>query len=260
MTSGQAELIAADVVAVAASMGAVYLAVPKPLPETAGKPTSVLEFVHTLWWYPFVFYLVVYAAIATYKLSKSPEARWTDTCPESYAFLRTYIAAQIVAIPVELSLPGAWPKKLQMVAHHVVSVSGYAVGLLTPTCHFFGTAAGLSEISTIFLEGLLLSKHVALENFFAARAPWFLVVNGAGLWLSFILFRLVLFPAIVAVFFHDLFFYPELTWRKTGSVKYWIPPMLAFLFVLSAVWFQKIHKGFMTKVLSALRPADKKLE
>lgn len=251
MVVEQARLVAVDVGIVAATMALVYGLTPKPLPLDKGKPANVLEFVHTLWWYPFVFVLVGYAGYATLKLGATPASRWTKTCDESYAFLRLYVAAQLVAIPVEWSQPQALSKKLQMVGHHIVSIAGYCVGLWSHQCHFFGCAAGLSEVSTIFLEGLLLSKHVALQPLFDRLVPWFLPFNGGMLWLSFIIFRLALFPALIAICIYDGLYHGRETWGAVGAVKFCIAPMLAFLLALSASWFVKIHAGFMAKVMGS---------
>lgn len=259
----QLRLVLAHVAWVSLTMGALYLLTPKPLPlikakgSDVPKPANVLEFVHTVWWYPFVFVLVSYAARATAKLgSGGAGSRWTQTCDESFIFLRLYVSAQLVAIPVECSQPQPLGKKLQMVGHHIVSIIGYVFGLWTQQCHFFGTAAGLSEVSTIFLEGMLLSKHVVLEPYFTKFAPWFLPFNGACLWLSFIVFRLTLFPALIAVYMYDALANTEATWAAVGPVKFCVGPMLVFLFVLSASWFTKIHAGFIAKILNRSRKHD----
>lgn len=242
-------LLSVDIFLVVVTMTAVYLCIPKPLPVVKGKPANAMELTHTLWWYPFVFILVYYAFVSTYTLIASPQKRWMETTYESEAFFRLYVAAQIVAIPVEMMQPTTTAKKLQMIGHHVVSVGGYICGLTDGRCHFFGTAAGLSEMSTIFLEGLLLSKHVALEKFFSKRAPWFATLNGAGLWLSFIIFRIILFPTLLAIFAYDA--YEHDAWRVAGDsiTKFVVVPAHSFLFLLSLSWFSKIHQGFVDKVM-----------
>jgi len=251
MIEEQAWLVGVDVIWVIATMGVLYLASP--------RTGNALEFVHTVWWYPFVFALVGYAARASWTLGRAGvEGRWRGRCAESEVFLRLYVAAQIVAIPVECAQPQPVAKKLQMVGHHAVSIATYAIGLATGQMHFYGTAAGLSEVSTIFLEGILLSKHPLLEPHFAKYAPWYLPLNGAGLWLSFIVFRLALFPALVALFLFDVATEPDKTWRTaTPWLKYTTLPSYLLLFLLSASWFSRIHAGFVAKVLKRPPPDHK---
>mmetsp|Transcript_27615 Transcript_27615/g.95435 ORF Transcript_27615/g.95435 Transcript_27615/m.95435 type:complete len:202 (-) Transcript_27615:162-767(-) len=163
--------------------------------------------------------------------------------------MRLYVAVQVVSVFVEGAQDQPLSKKLMTLAHHVVSTVAYLSGLLDTRCHFYATAGGLSETSTIFLEGLLLSRHPVWAPWFTKNAPWFGPLNGCLLWLSFIIFRLVLFPVLVATFFYDRWTAPVEISEGMGAAFYAYPAVLAFLFFLSAAWFQKIHKGFVEKVL-----------
>ncbi|KAH8043229.1 histone demethylase [Aureococcus anophagefferens] len=87
-----------------------------------------------------------------------------------------------------------------MLAHHVISIVAYGVALTDGRCHFFGCAAGLSEVSTIFLQGVLFSKHPHAKEWWP---EWFTIFNGVSLWACYIPFRLVLFPAITALYVAD---------------------------------------------------------
>ena len=192
---------------------------------------------HLLWWYPFVVILVVYSGVAAWRLRRS---RWTGVCPESQAFLRLYVAAQLLAIPIEL-LDG----KLPIVLHHVVSIVGFAFALETRRCHFFCAAAGLSEISTIFLEGVLVAKRFPLTS------SWFLMLNGTALWLSYIFCRLLLFPVLLGIYVDDRRRLAAATYKNARAGVVLVPTALTILFLLSCSWFTRIHKGFVTKVLGA---------
>jgi len=215
---------------------------------------------HEIWWYPFSLILVYYACSGAVALSGDVEARWGGTCPEAFKFIRLYVAAQMLAIPIELLGAGSWKAKLPMIGHHAVSIGGYLCGLKGETAFFFCCAAGLSEVSTIFLEGVLLSKRKEFKTFFDTYAPWFLAANGALLWLSYIIFRLLLFPLLLAIHSYDKYVLkPPITlYENSPSAVAVVPSALVFLFALSVVWFSKIHKGFMTKVLGAIKPGDDK--
>mmetsp|Transcript_15110 Transcript_15110/g.60704 ORF Transcript_15110/g.60704 Transcript_15110/m.60704 type:complete len:296 (+) Transcript_15110:81-968(+) len=248
-------LIAADAAVVVLTMAATFVFCTKPGSTLHDR----LVLTHEVWWYPFVFVLLFNAFAATYHLSPTVATRWTGSCAESSRFFRLYVAAQLAAIPVELLTAGR--KALPMLGHHVVSIASYVYGLHSRRCAFFGTAAGLSEVSTIFLEGVLLSKRPDLGWLFD-NVPWFLPLNGALLWLTYIIFRLALFPTLLAVYVHDSWFAPSkearklTTWPVARHCVYVIPISLVFLFFLSAAWFSKIHRGFMDKVVGALRSKE----
>lgn len=209
--------------------------------------TRDLELTQLLWWYPFVFILVYYAGIAAYTLGATVDSRWLGTCDESYAFLRLYVAAQCAMIPIEGLVDQPLSKKAMMITHHGVSVLAFVYGIHARTNHWFGAMSGLSEVSTIFLEGLLVARHRAFKGRLPAS---FLTVNGAGLWLSFVLFRIILFPTVILIFVLDATFYTDRSWNKaTGPFKFFIIPSILVMFALSLSWFTKIHKGFMDKVL-----------
>lgn len=215
-----------------------------PMEEVVGVVVSMLgvqavvrdlALAQLLWWFPFVFVLVYYATLASLELRGNAATRWQGTCPEARAFLRLYVAAQLAMIPVE-ALVG----QPMMIAHHVVSVVAFGYGLRSGCCHWFGAMSGLSEVSTIFLEGLLLARRFQLP---------FQIFCGAGLWLTYVVFRLVLFPVIILVFVADAYTQPNRTWRAVGPIKFCVVPFILVILGLSVSWFARIHKGFVAKVL-----------
>ncbi|KAH8080982.1 histone demethylase [Aureococcus anophagefferens] len=159
-----------------------------------------LAYTHLLWWYPFVFLLLYHAFAAVRELHVDLETRWTGTTEESYVFFRLYVAAQVCGCFVEVGTTELGAKLFQMLAHHVISIVAYGVALTDGRCHFFGCAAGLSEVSTIFLQGVLFSKHPHAKEWWP---EWFTIFNGVSLWACYIPFRLVLFPAITALYVAD---------------------------------------------------------
>mmetsp|Transcript_25190 Transcript_25190/g.81441 ORF Transcript_25190/g.81441 Transcript_25190/m.81441 type:complete len:322 (+) Transcript_25190:142-1107(+) len=241
--------LAQDIVLCYVTLALVYF-----LTSGLGRSHDRWALTHELWWYPFSFVLVYYAAVGSFKLRAPVEARWKGTCDEAQTFMRLYVAAQVLAVPIELLCEGPLSAKVPMLAHHCVSIFGYVVALATRSGHWFCAAAGLSEVSTIFLEGVLLAKRAEVAAFVDAYAPWFLTLNGAMLWLTYVVFRLVLFPALLAVFLYDKFRlkHPVTTYDQSPEACIIVPLAVTFLFLLSLTWFAKIHKGFMTKVVAAL--------
>ena len=214
-----------------------------------------LAYTHLLWWYPFVFLLLYHAFAAVRELHVDLETRWTGTTEESYVFFRLYVAAQVCGCFVEVGTTELGAKLFQMLAHHVISIVAYGVALTDGRCHFFGCAAGLSEVSTIFLQGVLFSKHPHAKEWWP---EWFTIFNGVSLWACYIPFRLVLFPAITALYVADARRDPAKSWDTVlGAHKYAYPATFMFLFFLSGFWFRSIHRGFVKKVLGAGDDAKK---
>mmetsp|Transcript_16622 Transcript_16622/g.21643 ORF Transcript_16622/g.21643 Transcript_16622/m.21643 type:complete len:302 (-) Transcript_16622:987-1892(-) len=225
---------------------------------TKGTPDR-FSLTHTLWWYPFVFLLLYYGWSSTWQLAWSTNDRWNTVCQDSMIFIRLYIAAQILAIPIELA-DGKFIDKLPMVAHHIISISGYAYGLFNKRAHFFCAAAGLSEMSTVFLEGVLLANRK--DHFGSLFPSWFLPFNGAMLWLTYIIFRLFLFPTLLAIYAYDMLYANpnHLPLHDKFLLRFAIPVPFILLFLLSLMWFSKIHRGFVSKVLKRGGASSKKLD
>jgi len=140
--------------------------------------------------------------------------------------------------------------------HHVVSLVVYGYGNITPRMHFFGSWCALCEYSAIPLNVLFLWRSFQLPK--DKLYPWRLiyVINGAILWLSYLIFRVLLFPASLYYCYYDVITnemtsgYVNLFERYAGLLA------TVFLLVLSLVWFVAITKGF----LSAIQGPSKKGE
>ena len=84
-----------------------------------------------------------------------------------------------------------------MIAHHVLSIVAYSGGLSTGRMLFWGNFDGCCEITLIFLTVLQASKLKG--GTFRIAGP-LLLINGICLWLSFLVFRIVLFPVWLYMF------------------------------------------------------------
>jgi hypothetical protein len=206
-----------------------------------------------------VFPLLTAAAVkGVLDLRHTPTSRWTGVTPETRFLLLLYIARQLVHLPVQVMEKMNTKLFVLMTVHHVISVVCFGSGLWTGRMHFWGCLDGCCEVSTIFLNHLCLGKELTyrdrrLQDLF----PRFFAANGLGLWLSFLFFRLMLFPAWLYYWYQDVAAHPELAWTPCSAIeRYMYPAVTVVLLVLSMTWFVPITKG----MLKALGPAgaDKK--
>jgi len=139
--------------------------------------------------------------------------------------------------------------QLQTLGHHIFSAVAYYGALHFHRFWFTAVMAGLSEMSTIFLNNVLLCKMSYWREWVDQNASIFLVGNGVSLWLCFIIFRLCLFPLTIGIFIYDVYLSGHDSVKGTTRFEaIFYPLVLLGLFLLSAVWFQKINKGFQKAV------------
>lgn len=200
--------------------------------------------------------LCYHAFPATQQLSDSVETRWIGTCHHGTEFQRAYVALQIVATGMEFIKSGKLEDKLPMVAHHVLSCVCYTAGLATGRMHFWANFDGCCEATTFFVSFIQMSrmKGSLVDTWTKQNTIGKLLfqINGVLAWLSFIVFRLVLFTVWLSLFAWDLqSALPAEIWAKlTRPELCFYPFVTLFLLVLSAQWFMKIHRGMM-KALGA---------
>ena len=169
--------------------------------------------------------------------------------------------------------------QIQLLGHHIFSMIAYGSALYFHRCErassapcapliclllwgrfwFFAVMAGLSEMSTIFLNNVLLCKTIYWKAWMEANANWFLVFNGVMLWACFIVFRLILFPLTIGIFLYDVLLsgHPAVEGTTLYETIFY-PSVLFGLFLLSLAWFSKIHKGFVKAAFGESKAAEKK--
>jgi len=199
------------------------------------------------------------AIVGSYKLSHDVELRWHSNVIESRFFIRLYMARAIFHCFLQCFEKMSWSHMLLMSLHHVISTVAYSEGLCTGNMHFFGCLAGVCEMSTIFLNNLYLSKELTFggTELKEVMPKWLYAMNGVCLWLSFLVFRICLFPTWLYIMYVDAKAYPQEMWAKaTAMEKYGYPCVTVFLFVLSSYWFIPITKG-MLKHLGLIKSAPK---
>jgi hypothetical protein len=202
---------------------------------------------------PVVLYLSWKAVIATAEHHSGLEARWFGSSEASIAFQLMYVAWTIVHIGITCLRHMTPLNRNMMLAHHMLSLASYSGSLITGRSHFWACFAGCCEITNVFLNNVFLAKHfkwngvpleLSLQRSFAC--------NSLLLWISYVVFRLILFPVWMFLWFRDrnLLITRGLdVMSRYEKVLY--PCAIGFLLVYSVVAFVPITKGLM-KTLGAL--------
>ncbi|KAK3284184.1 hypothetical protein CYMTET_8154 [Cymbomonas tetramitiformis] len=182
---------------------------------------------------------------ATHELNQSGvEGRWNGGSYTAYIFLLVYIGGNFAHIPVTILKKQTTLYKLQMFLHHAVSVACGIRGLFRGGGHFYASLSGCCELSTVFLNNLLLFKEWQVDKRLQA-------VNGVLLWFSFLILRLVLFGYWLYLYFTESAAYPDITgYNKLEAYeKVLYPGSVMILTGFSVKWFISITKG-MIKTLT----------
>jgi len=189
---------------------------------------------------------------ATYDLCGSVDDRFTGITWYSTEFQRIYIAANAFQTMIDIVSPQPFMKKIPMLVHHVASIFCYCLCLGLARMHFYACWDGMCEATTPFLMVVNIGRSSGgdFAQRFKDRMGFLMIVNGAGLWLSYIFFRVLLFPSWMIAFFVDIKSLPAHIWSTlTLTELLFYPATTLFLFGLSMIWFLRIHAGVI-KLLS----------
>jgi len=223
--------------------------------------------------------IIVYWALQELRpfLFGTVEARIHQITPAGVSFMRAYVAMQVVGVLVVLAeaskvnlnnlnnaatgkaTRAALQAHLFNLGHHFFSLVAFFGGLATGRLRTFACVLGLTEVSTIFLNLLLFCKHEDFKDWATQNTPWLLPFAGICLWLSFIVFRLILIPYVVYTMCSDTT-HPAFAVVSLAETVYY-PSVGVFLFILSAMWFSKIHAGMIKQlklIMGGKTEGDKK--
>jgi hypothetical protein len=193
-----------------------------------------------------VFPLLAATAIrCVLNLRHTVTSRWTGVTPETRFFLLLYIARCLVHMPVQAMEDMSKQLFVFMTVHHVISITCFGSGLMTGRMHFWGCFDGCCEMSTVFLNIMYCGKDFTVQDRrLQDLFPKFFAMNGLCLWLSFLIFRIMLFPAWLYYWHRDVVTHPELTWNQGSTIeRYLYPTVTVLLLVLSITWFVSVTKG-----------------
>ena len=194
---------------------------------------------------------IAYLAInATLDLQGDLESRWHGTSWNSRWGSLLYCAKMAVDVPLSAfelrARPGA---QLQMVAHHALSFVAIGCGLATKRCAFFACLALCAEASTPFLNAITATKLFGGQKGADSLVHFF---SGILLWLSYVPFRLVQFPAWLYLWYSDIRSDPSRTSELCMRFELVFHPfVIAMLFGLSCIWFVAITKGCLKGIRGA---------
>jgi hypothetical protein len=129
--------------------------------------------------------------------------------------------------------------------HHFLTIVGMMYGVYIGKFHFYACIALFFEVSTPPLCCvLLLTRRSILERRFKNMLPEKSdVVCGSLLWITYLVFRVLFCPLLIILLLCD-FVQFDLSFLC-------ILCSLTVLFVLSCIWFSKIHAG-LKKALSTM--------
>lgn len=137
-----------------------------------------------------------------------------------------------------------------MLIHHVVGIIPFSLGAYYKQFISWGPPIVLTEISTPFVN---LRWFLFITG--QTSSPLY-AVNGLGMWLAFLLCRIIWIPLALKDLFLNL---------DTYMFKYWLPitlPVVVGVFIaygLSSYWFYLITKGLVktiVKMVSSDSPSE----
>jgi len=209
----------------------------KPAPKCMFGRTDVY---FSALYYPLLTWLS-FSSMWTYGVGGgSVHERWHTVLSTSYWFAVLYVGGNLAHVPVTLLKDQTLTYKVQMLAHHALSIVCFIRAAYVGVGHYFVCLDGCCELCTWLLNNVFLMKELGLDKI----QPLF-ALNGFLLWLSYIVFRLVLFPAWLYVYFTDTMSHPHTTLAFLTPVEQVLFPLTnVVLLVLSTVWFIPISRGF----------------
>eukprot|EP01062_Namystynia_karyoxenos_P060606 TRINITY_DN52277_c0_g1_i1.p1 TRINITY_DN52277_c0_g1~~TRINITY_DN52277_c0_g1_i1.p1 ORF type:complete len:294 (+),score=73.40 TRINITY_DN52277_c0_g1_i1:80-961(+) len=198
----------------------------------------------------FIHPIMVYTCyLGVTDLGGSVAQRWHGRTTESQFFQLLYLTRSVLHCFVQLRQQLSTSHLALMTLHHVISAVCYAGGLTLGTMHYFACLDGMCEISSVFLDVLYALKLVKLrgKRLQDVVPGWVTAVNGVCLWVSWMIFRLVLFPFWLWTWWTDVSESTEQTWdvANTNVERYLYPLVTAVLLGLSIHWFIPITKGVL---------------
>ncbi|KAJ9469286.1 hypothetical protein DIPPA_17706 [Diplonema papillatum] len=246
-TSERFAVVASEGLNYVAAVLVMYIAsvaVTKLLWPKLADPYSMADNILSIPLYGYLAYLAVTdSMVCVHTL----EDRWFTYTPIAKEFFFIYVSRSLVHIPYMFLCDIPLPLVLVMSVHHLISTVCFFGGLYTEQMSCWGLLDGCCEISTFFLSIVFVIKDFGLDTHPAFRIPS--VLSGFCLWLSYLVFRLFLFPYWLYQFYTDVTEHPEKTWEAIHPFQRYIyPATTILLLVLSIKWMWAITMKFARMV------------
>jgi len=177
------------------------------------------------------------------------EEHWFGSGGNSRQFTLLYAAMNLVHLPITLLKKQSTTYKALMTFHHILSISCMMTGILLNRMYFWGAFDGICEISTFCLTTLFCLKE------FGGSGPvskMLITINGVSLWLTYLIFRIFLFPTWLYCYVTEVQQNPAQTFESISMFeRYMYPVVNVFLFFLSSHWMMQITAGMMKQLRKA---------
>jgi len=195
--------------------------------------------------YPFFMLMVYYSHTGSWAHFAAGASRSTESNADSDTFICLYLAGNIMqAIGQSQTESGVllW----QLMAHHALSIFCFGLGFYFDRFRFFCAFAGMCETTNLFLVPVFAAKEIP-----SIKVHTWYKVNGVLLWSTFMIYRGLLFPIWLYIW------YQEAQPVDTHPIeKYLYPITVVLLLVLSGAWFVQIHKGVVKVMTPGYYEAD----
>mmetsp|Transcript_6426 Transcript_6426/g.9071 ORF Transcript_6426/g.9071 Transcript_6426/m.9071 type:complete len:233 (+) Transcript_6426:60-758(+) len=147
---------------------------------------------------------------------------WFGSSGHSRHFVMLYAAVNLIHIPITLFKKQNFNYKVLMSFHHAISITCMMVGLLNDRMYFFAAIDGICEISTLILTIFFIFKEGLLGK--GPVIDRLVTIIGFMLWLSYLVFRVFLFPFWLYLFIIEARDNYEETFAVVSPVERYLYP------------------------------------
>ena len=176
-------------------------------------------------------------------------------------FFCFYLAHSFCSIFNEIWKDGFGWATATMLVHHVFSISAYSLCMVSGRFGSTACLASLCEFTNFPLALVYITKTKGggVKEFMEKHLGVLLDINGGLLWLSFIPFRMILFPWVWFKFYFTCIELKE-AWPERWAQVWWSELIvhtvtMILLFFMSSLWFYKITVGVI-KILNGMKASD----
>eukprot|EP01043_Picozoa_sp_COSAG02_P041274 COSAG02_NODE_3407_length_6793_cov_3.608157_3_plen_361_part_00 len=225
-----------------------YLIVPSALSACSGGSAVTTDRASSsdnLWSIVFHSYITCLAVAGAWELGFNPADRWLGRSEPGVLAGLLICADNLCQLPVQFSKNVPLSKSWTVLAHHVAQTGTFLLALHTGRCHFWGILATVSEATNPPISVVFTLKECKLDTASApAPSSSFYMVASMMCWLSFVAFRMVLYPSWLLAFASDLLQYPAVSLGNTSAGELLLyPTVMLLMFYLSVLWFKPLTEG-----------------
>lgn len=189
---------------------------------------------------PYFGAVAYFSSVGTWELWQNAALRWSGVTEASKTVGLLITSRMIVHIPF-VPLKGFSRFENRMLwMHHILCILVCGGGLVTGRCHFWGCLGTMCEYTNVF---------ASIDEFFdslgpnqpklSPRKPLLFKINHLMLCVSFIIFRILLFPILLFLWIRDVRIFPDKVLQHPNSSwleVYLFPCMPVVIWALSLGW------------------------